>query len=111
MQGNSRTCGRLCDGGITPGRVRLAPPGAKEAFQPLTADISQHPGSYLGTMIQAGQIKTPAEGIHYPALRVRRTIDQAGNAGVDDRTDAHQARLQGDVQGGTGQKVMPIAAE
>ena len=58
-------------------------------------------------MIQSGQIETLAEGIHDTTLGVGRTIDQARHPGVHDGADAHQAGLQGDIQGGgAGQAVI-----
>ena len=60
-------------------------------------------------MVQPGIIQHLIETFHSPALGIRGAIDEALHAGVEHGAGAHEARFEGDVEGGAGQAVVCAA--
>jgi hypothetical protein len=63
-------------------------------------------GRDFNLMVEAGVGKDFEAGADGAAFWIVGAVNEAWNSGLDDRTGAHAARLDGDVEGGIGQAVV-----
>jgi hypothetical protein len=68
---------------------------AKKFLQNLRAFCREHTGRDFHPMIQTGMVNDLENGARSASLRIGSAVHQSRNAGMDQRTSAHCARLDG----------------
>lgn len=71
---------------------------SEEGLQHIGSFLGEHAGSNFDLMIQTRVGKNFETGAHRAAFRVIGTVNETRNAGLHDRSRAHGARLDRDVQ-------------
>ena len=59
--------------------------------------FTQEPRRDLGAVIEPGIRDEPVQAVAGPGLGIGRSIDDAGDSSLDDRSRAHRAGLQGHI--------------
>ena len=79
------------------------PLDGEKLLQNLPALLLQHSAEHGATVIQPRVVRDGVERMARPPLRIGRSVDDAGDPGLDDCPRTHRAGFQGGVKSAVGQ--------
>jgi len=84
----------------------MLPLAAKELLKEIGAGAGEHASGDLHFMVEAGMVQNLEHGASGAGFGVGRAVYQPGNAGMDEGSSAHGARLNSGIHNAAGQAMI-----